>query len=617
MHTKSANSVPNVPPRPTRPSARDPIQDIPKYFKIFESYIGRRMYTVFALTLLGSVLEGVGIVMLLPLLGLLDGSPVTGADGTSALTNGMARIGLNTPVTVLAAIGGLFALKGAVVYAATAYSGRLQAQLMRELTTKMLDAFMTMDYLYYVRQSTGHFVNIINTQIGYLIGAFSAIVQFFAGIITTAAYFALAIMIAWRFGLLAMALGVVLLGVFRWMNIRVRELSRKNAEEGGRLSAMFIQALHGFKYLVATNEVRNIRAGALASVDKVTSYSLRMSNARALTAATREPIAVLLIIGILIVQLFLLKQTLAPIMVSILLFYRGINAVLGIQSSWQIALGQIGSLELVDNEFKRLEANREADGHVEIGPLKSEIRFNDVSFEYTPNGNQVLKNVTLVLTARQTCAIVGESGAGKSTLIDMLSLLIRPSAGEIYIDGVEQSQIRLSSWRSQIGYVSQETVMFDDSLANNICLWAGSARDDEALTERIRLAAHRAHILEFIDSLPEGLETQVGDRGVRLSGGQRQRIFIARELFKNPTLLILDEATSALDGESESKIQASIDALRGQLTVVIIAHRLATIRNVDKVFVLEQGRLLEEGAYQDLCLAHESRFAAMVTAQRL
>jgi subfamily B ATP-binding cassette protein MsbA len=214
-------------------------------------------------------------------------------------------------------------------------------------------------------------------------------------------------------------------------------------------------------------------------------------------------------------------------------------------------------------------------------------------------------------------ALVGASGAGKSTLIDMLTLLLAPRSGEILIDGVPGDQIEQSSWRRQIGYVLQDAVIFDDTFANNICLWSGDPAVDPALMARIRNAAESAHLLGFIDSLPDGFNSRVGDRGIRLSGGQRQRLFIARELFKEPQLLILDEATSSLDSEAERVIQQSIDDLRGRMTVVIIAHRLATVRSADQVLVFEQGKLVEQGAYTTLRDRSGSRFGAMVAAQTL
>jgi subfamily B ATP-binding cassette protein MsbA len=252
-----------------------------------------------------------------------------------------------------------------------------------------------------------------------------------------------------------------------------------------------------------------------------------------------------------------------------------------------------------------------------IGPLKHRIELSNVHFAYGVGQEDVLNGVSLAIPARTSVALVGESGAGKSTLVDLLSLALRPRAGALRIDDIPGDDIQLISWRRQIGYVSQETVLFDDTIANNICMWKGDPHRDSALIQRVREAAQQAHIAHFIETLPDGYDTLVGDRGIRLSGGQRQRLFIARELFRKPNLLILDEATSALDTESERYIQQSIDALKGQITVVIIAHRLSTIRNVDHVFVFDKGRLIEEGSYHRLRDAEDSRFGRLVAMQSL
>jgi subfamily B ATP-binding cassette protein MsbA len=206
---------------------------------------------------------------------------------------------------------------------------------------------------------------------------------------------------------------------------------------------------------------------------------------------------------------------------------------------------------------------------------------------------------------------VGESGSGKSTLVDLLTATLKPTSGRVTADGRSLADVDVESLRRRIGFVSQESVTFDDTVANNITLWQGG---DPAA---VRLAAERAHCAEFIERMPGGYDAVIGDRGVKLSGGQRQRLAIARELYKQPEILILDEATSALDSESEQAIQASIDGLKGQMTIIIVAHRLSTIRRADRIFVLEAGRLVEQGAYQELLSRPGSRFRRMCELQQL
>ena len=184
----------------------------------------------------------------------------------------------------------------------------------------------------------------------------------------------------------------------------------------------------------------------------------------------------------------------------------------------------------------------------------------------------------------------------------------------MYIDGISANKIKKSSWSSQIGYVSQETLIFDDTIANNISMWKDDIQDADVL-KKIRDAADQANILDFIDTLEDGFNTKVGDRGILLSGGQKQRIFIARELYRNPNLLILDEATSALDSESEIKIKESIESLNGKITVIIIAHRISTIKNVDKIYIMENGKIIESGKFEELKNNSQSKLSKLAELQ--
>ena len=252
-----------------------------------------------------------------------------------------------------------------------------------------------------------------------------------------------------------------------------------------------------------------------------------------------------------------------------------------------------------------------------MNALQNKIEFCNVSFGYDDKSGKVVKNINLEIDAMSSVAIVGESGAGKSTIIDLITLLLSPTKGEIIIDGVTSNSIEVDSWRHNIGYVSQDAVIFDDTVANNICLWLEDVSTNNNLKQEIIDAAKKANIADFIDTLPDGYDTFVGDRGIRLSGGQKQRLFIARELFRKPSLLILDEATSSLDSESEFEIQKSIDDLKGQITTIIIAHRFSTIRNVDCIHVISNGKLIESGKFKELLDMPDSNFSRLAKRQKL
>ena len=595
---------------------RNPLRDIPYYLRVFQGYLGPRMYLVFGLTLAAVVAEGFGLLMLLPLLAGLDTEGAEPSGVAAFIQELLAAIGLADSVpAILAFITIAFLAKGALMLGAKGYTAYLKGQLMRELRGQLFDHYSRMSYRYYVSQSTGHFVNVINQQIRLMMQSFQHLTQLVGKSVEAMTYAAFAFAVAWRFGLMAIVLGAILLIVFRVLSAYVRRLSRKAAAEEGHLSKLLIQFLHGFKYLTATGQAQPLRQTVMASVRRLTDYEIRRGMASAFTGAVREPIVVVLIVLIVLVQMVMMGQALAPIMVAIILFYRSMNATLQIQESWQRTLNNIGSVELVHQEFRDQDEHAERNGTHPAPDLSEGITFDRVSYAYDQGQRDVIKEVSLAIPARTSVALVGESGAGKSTLVDLLTLMLKPRNGEVRIDGIRGDEIQHATWRKQIGYVSQEAVVFDDTIANNISMWAGEPSRDTALMARIREAARRAHIAHHIETLQEGYQTLVGDRGIRLSGGQRQRLFIARELFRNPSLLILDEATSALDTESERHIQASIDGLQGAVTVVIIAHRLSTIRNVDHVYVIADGCLVEQGTYEQLRGTSGSTFAQLVSRQ--
>jgi subfamily B ATP-binding cassette protein MsbA len=311
-----------------------------------------------------------------------------------------------------------------------------------------------------------------------------------------------------------------------------------------------------------------------------------------------EGIATTVLVGMIILAFtnFVINGTLqvASLLTFFFVLFRLVPFVQDINGTRAFLSTLQGSVNNIKNLLRTDDKIYFHNGTVQFQNLKRSIDLVSVDFGYDAS-HRVLHNVTLTIERGKMTALVGASGAGKTTLADLIPRFYDATEGNIYIDETDLRQFEINSLRSRIAVVSQDTFIFNTSVWNNIAYGTPGATIDE-----IKEAAERANALEFILEMPEGFDTQLGDRGVRLSGGQRQRIAIARALLRDPEILILDEATSALDSVTERLIQDSLEKLSIGRTVIAIAHRLSTIAKADKVVVLEQGRIVEQGNYQEL-----------------
>lgn len=379
---------------------------------------------------------------------------------------------------------------------------------------------------------------------------------------------------------------------------RLRGLAKRGQETIGDMASVLKEAFAGIKIVKAygREETEGERFGS-------TNRSFRRTNqkaaqASALVSPLMEVIGVMGIVviiwygGHLVISGVMSPGAFSSFMAAMFMAYAPIRRLAGANQSMQRALAA------AQRVFEVLDMENETDrdqGKAELPRIRRAIEFRDVTFWYEGAEEPALRNIHLTIQAGEVVAFVGSSGSGKTTLVNLVPRFYRPTTGCILIDGVDIRHVDRASLRRQIGIVSQETVLFDDTVRNNIAYGRVDATDEDIIQ-----AAKAAFAWEFIERLPHGMETFVGENGVRLSGGQRQRLAIARAILRDPPILILDEATSALDSESEKLVQEALSNLMRNRTTLVIAHRLSTVQHADRIVVLHKGRIVEMGTHQSL-----------------
>lgn len=545
------------------------------------------------LAVLASIFEGISLTLIIPLVQYLDmgSTPLPGQGRMMTLLNELTELVpvqsklLAIVIVILAAV----VIKSAISYANMSLLGVVYGRLSHALRTRIFSKIIDTPLAEFESDRSGRLLNILNHETWRATDALRFLFTIVINMATIAVLVCILLFLSWRLTLIALSCIAVIAPFAHAMGVRAKAISKQGTAENEVLAKRTWIALNGMRMIHAFGCEKTEIERFQNSSERVRGHFLSMAMYTMATAPVAE-VAITAVIALLLLFVQASGLSIGAFAGFLVILYRLQPRVLALASAHTSLLALHASV-LAVSEILRQPAAIEASTGRPFGGLRKGLSFENVTFTYRGSAEPALADVSFRIPKGSVIAIVGASGAGKSTLIDLLLRFQRPQQGRILVDDIPLSELDIASWRAGLGVVNQDPYIFDDTVAANLSYGSPSATRAEIVE-----AAQFACADDFIRTLPQAYDTIVGERGTQLSGGQRQRIALARALLRRPDILILDEATNALDATTERAFQRALAAYAKHRTVIIVAHRLATIEDADHVLVLEAGRLVEQGS---------------------
>ena len=548
---------------------------------------------------MSSLAEGLGISLFIPFLQSLQlGSEP--ASSENSLINFLNQLFSSVPAdqrfwVIPLCIFGSILLKNCLAYSNWILFAWLNSQIGHRLRSSIFKQLLSVSYSFLEIQDSGRLLNTLATETWRTSDALKTLVSLITSICTITVFVCLLLLLSWQLTLIVSAIMALISLCIQLLNRQAKVAGYQAVQMNAELGSRMYEGLAGMQTIRAFGREAYEQQRFDRASQQVSGTFLKLDSLYGAVSPLYEIFSALLVLSILAIALHQNQTALPALLTFLFILYRLQPQMQQLDSSRVALIALSSSVNEVMNFLNCSDKPYIHSGHLSFSGLQHSVDLKSVGFRYHPQDQPALQNVTLSIPRGQTTALVGPSGAGKSTLIRLLCRFYEVTEGDIDVDGYPLRQLNLTDWRSHIAIVSQDVYIFSASVQENIAYGYQQATHADVVA-----AANLANAHEFITQLPQGYDTQLGDRGIRLSGGQRQRIALARAIIRNPDILILDEATNALDTIAEHLIQEALDRFSQNRTVIVIAHRLSTILRADQIVVLENGRVVEQGNLQHL-----------------